>query len=52
MDVVATIGGISLMQTGKEMETMIIVLFIYLIISLIISAFMNWFNNRMALVER
>ena len=52
MDVVATIGGISLMQTGKEMETMIIVLFIYLIISLMISAFMNWFNRRMALVER
>ena len=52
MDVVATIGGISLMQTGKEMETMIIVLFIYLFISLIISAFMNWFNRKMALVER
>jgi len=52
MDVVATIGGISLMQTGKEMETMIIVLLIYLSFSLIISAFMNWFNRRMALVER
>jgi len=52
MDVVATIGGISLMQTGREMETMIIILFIYLFISLMISAFMNWFNKRMALVER
>ncbi len=52
MDVVATIGGISLMQTGKEMETMIFVLMTYLIISLLISAFMNWFNKRMALVER
>ena len=52
MDVVATIGGISLMQTGKEMESMIIVLMTYLVISLIISAFMNWFNKRMALVER
>jgi len=52
MDVVATIGGISLMQTGKEMETMIFVLMTYLIISLIISAFMNWFNKRMSLVER
>jgi general L-amino acid transport system permease protein len=29
MDLVATIGGISLMQTGKEMETMIIVLLTY-----------------------
>ena len=52
MDVVATIGGISLMQTGKEMETMIIVLCTYLFFSLIISAFMNWFNSRMSLVER
>ena len=52
MDVVATIGGISLMQTGKEMETMFLVLLTYLSISLLISAFMNWFNKRMALVER
>ena len=52
MDVVATIGGISLMQTGKEMETMIIVLLTYLFFSLVISAFMNWFNRKMALVER
>ena len=52
MDVVATIGGISLMQTGKEMETMIIVMGIYLTLSLIISSFMNWFNRKMALVSR
>ena len=52
MDLVATIGGISLMQTGKEMETMIIVLLTYLVISLIISAFMNWYNRATALVER
>lgn len=52
MDIVATIGGISLMQTGKEMETMIIVLLLYLCFSLIISAFMNWYNRRIALVER
>ncbi len=52
MDVVATVGGITLMQTGKEMETMIIVLLIYLTFSLLISAFMNWFNRRMKLAER
>lgn len=52
MDIVATIGGISLMQTGKEMETMIIVLSLYLIISLFISAVMNWFNKAIRLVER
>jgi len=52
MDLVATIGGISLMQTGKEMETMIIVIAVYLCISLMISAFMNWYNKRIKLVER
>ena len=52
MDVIATIGGISLMQTGKEMETMIIVMGIYLTLSLIIAAIMNWFNRQMALVTR
>jgi general L-amino acid transport system permease protein len=52
MDVVATIGGITLMQTGKEMETMMIVMGIYLIFSLTISTFMNWYNRKMKLVSR
>jgi len=52
MDIVATIGGISLNQTGREMECMTIVLGIYLAFSLMISAFMNWYNKRMKLVER
>ncbi len=52
MDIVATIGGITLMQTGKEMETMMIVLLFYLVVSLLISAFMNWYNERIKLVER
>ena len=52
MDIVATIGGISLNQTGREMECMIIVLLLYLSISLSISAFMNWYNKRIKLVER
>ena len=52
MDIVATIGGISLNQTGREMECMTIVLALYLFFSLLISAFMNWYNKRMKLVER
>ena len=52
MDIVATIGGISLMQTGKEMETMIIVLGLYLVFSLVISALMNWFNRSIRYKER
>lgn len=52
MDIVATIGGISLNQTGREMECMLIVLGLYLTFSLIISSVMNWYNGRLALVER
>ncbi len=52
MDVVATVGGITLMQTGKEMESMMIVILVYLTFSLLISGFMNWYNRKMMLVER
>lgn len=52
MDIVATIGGITLNQTGREMECMIIVLGLYLTFSLLISAAMNWYNQRISLVER
>ena len=52
MDIVATIGGISLNQTGREMECMLIVLLLYLLLSLAISAAMNWYNKRIKLVER
>ena len=52
MDITATIGGISLNQTGREMESFAIVLTIYLILSLVISSIMNWYNNRIKLVSR
>ena len=52
MDITATIGGITLMQTGKEMETMLIVMCCYLVFSLTISALMNWFNRSIELKER
>jgi len=52
MDIVATIGGISLNQTGREMESMIIVLLLYLVLSLLISGIMNFYNKRIKLVER
>ncbi len=52
MDIVATIGGITLNQTGHEMECMAIVLALYLMFSLLISASMNWYNKRIKLVER
>ena len=52
MDIVATIGGISLMQTGKEMETMIIVLLVYLLCSLFISLLMNLYNRSIRIKDR
>ena len=52
MDIVATIGGITLNQTGRALECMAIVLALYLLFSLIISAFMNWYNRSIRLVER
>ncbi|MDA1326885.1 MAG: ABC transporter permease subunit [Proteobacteria bacterium] len=52
MDLVATLGGITLNQTGREMESMMLVMLIYLAISLVIAGLMNWFNQRAKLVER
>ena len=49
---VATLGGISLMQTGKEMETMIIVLLVYLLCSLFISLLMNIYNRSIKIKDR
>lgn len=52
MDLVATLGGITLTQTGREMETMLLVMMIYLAISLSIAWGMNIYNRRQRLVER
>ena len=52
MDIVATVGGITLNQTGRALESMAIVLGLYLTFSLLISAGMNFYNKRVALVER
>ena len=52
MDIMATLGGISLMQTGKEMETMIIVLLVYLLCSLFISLLMNIYNRSIRIKDR
>lgn len=52
MDLVSTLGGITLNQTGREMEAILLLMAIYLTISLLISLVMNWYNNRVKLVER
>ena len=50
MDLVATLGGITLNQTGREMEAMLLVMLVYLTISLTLAGFMNWYNRRVRLV--
>ncbi len=52
MDITGTLGGITLNQTGRELETLLLLMLIYLCISLSISMVMNWYNKRVALVER
>lgn len=51
-DLVAVFMGTTLNQTGQAVEIVGMTMGVYLVISLVISGFMNWFNKRMALVER
>ena len=51
-DIVATLGGITLNQTGREMETLLLVMLFYLVVSLTISAIINAYNSRVVLRER
>jgi general L-amino acid transport system permease protein len=52
MDVTGTLMGITLNQTGRELETVLMGMAVYLAISLLISMVMNWYNSRVKLVER
>lgn len=52
MDLRATLGGITLNQTGRELEAMMLMMLTYLVISLIISGVMNVYNNSVKLKER
>ena len=51
-DLVSVFGGTVLNQTGQAVEVIAITMLVYLTISILTSAFMNWFNARVALVER
>jgi general L-amino acid transport system permease protein len=50
-DLYAVIGT-SQNQTGRAVECVAILMAFYLVVSLLISLFMNWYNRRIALVER
>ncbi len=52
MDITGTLGGITLNQTGRELECILLLMLFYLSISLSVSMFMNWYNDRVRLKER
>ena len=52
MDLRSTLGGITMNQTGRELESMLLMMAIYLAISLIISFVMNIYNSSIKLKER
>jgi general L-amino acid transport system permease protein len=51
-DLVNVFAGTVLNQTGQAVECLLITMLVYLMLSLLISAFMNWYNKRIALKER
>ncbi|KKL86901.1 putative glutamine ABC transporter permease protein GlnM [Sulfitobacter indolifex] len=51
-DITATLGGITLNQTGRAIECVVLLMLFYLVISLGISMVMNVYNNATKLKER
>ena len=49
---IVSIDGTTLNQTGQSIEGIALVMAVFLVISLSISLLMNWYNARIALVER
>ncbi len=52
MDVRATLGGISISNTGRELEGMLLLGLVYLSLSLVISGGMNYYNRSTKMKER
>ena len=51
-DLVSVFAGTVLNQTGQAVEIILMTMGVYLLLSLVMSLFMNWYNARMALVDR
>ncbi|MCB1459570.1 MAG: amino acid ABC transporter permease, partial [Nitratireductor sp.] len=51
-ELVSVWAGTVLNQTGQAVEVLLMTMLTYLTLSLLTSLFMNWFNAKMALVER
>lgn len=52
MDLTGTLGGITLNQTGRAIEAVLLLMAFYLTFSLTIAAIMNVYNNSMKIKER
>ena len=49
---IVSIGDTILNQSGQAIEVISLYMAFYLVLSLLTSSFMNWYNKRIALVER
>jgi general L-amino acid transport system permease protein len=49
---VVSIANTTINQSGRAVECIAIIMLVYLTTSLSTSAFMNWYNQRMAIMER
>jgi general L-amino acid transport system permease protein len=49
---IVSVANTTINQTGQAIEGIAIIMAVYLTLSLSISLFMNWYNKRIALVER
>ena len=47
-----SVAGTTINQTGQAIEGVALMMIVYLSLSLLTSAYMNWYNKKMALVER
>lgn len=47
-----SVAGTVINQTGQAIEGVLLIMIVYLFFSLSTSAFMNWYNQKMAIVER
>jgi general L-amino acid transport system permease protein len=47
-----SVAGTAINQTGQAIEGVAMIMIVYLFFSLSTSAFMNWYNKKIALVER
>ncbi len=52
MDVRGTLGGITLNQTGRELESMLLLMGFYLCVSLLISSIINYYNRSFQIMVR